>query len=132
MLVVRAPSYFAKRSPPKTPQNLTDHLCINLRLPPLGGLYAWELKKGKRELNVRVDGQLVVSGTSPMLKATLAGMGLSFMLEDVVREDIAEGRLLPVLEDWSPTFSSYHLYYPSRREASPAFALLVNALRYRA
>ncbi|MEB0032595.1 LysR family transcriptional regulator [Undibacterium sp. RTI2.1] len=132
MIVVGAPSYFAKKSPPKTPQNLTDHLCINLRLPTLGGLYAWELKKGKRELNVRVDGQLVVSGTSHMLKATLAGLGLGFMLEDVVREHIAEGRLQPVLEDWSPTFAGYHLYYPSRRQASPAFALLVEALRYRA
>jgi DNA-binding transcriptional LysR family regulator len=132
MMVVGSPSYFARRSPPRTPQALTDHLCINLRLPTLGGLYAWELKKGKRELNVRVDGQLIVNGTPQMLNAALAGLGLGFMLEDVVREHIAAGRLLPVLEDWSPTFAGYHLYYPSRRQASPAFALLVDALRYRA
>jgi len=131
MLVVGAPSYFANRPAPKTPQDLTDHLCINLRLPTLGGLYAWELKKGKRELNVRVDGQLVVNGMPQMLSATLGGLGLGFMLEDVVREHIAKGRLLPVLEDWSPTFAGYHLYYPSRRLASPAFGLLVEALRYR-
>lgn len=130
MVVVGSPAYFAKRSPPKTPQDLTDHLCINLRLPTLGGLYAWEMKKGKRELNVRVDGQLVVNGVSQMLKASVAGLGLGFMLEDVVREEVASGRLIPVLEDWSPTFSGYHLYYPSRRQPSPAFALLVDALRY--
>lgn len=130
MVVVGSPAYFAKRSPPLTPQDLTDHNCINLRLPTLGGLYAWELKKGKRELNVRVDGQIISNGVSQILNATLAGLGLAFMLEDVVREHLAKGRLKPVLEDWSPTFSGYHLYYPSRRQHSPAFALLVNALRY--
>lgn len=131
MLVVGSPAYFAKQSPPRMPQDLTNHSCINLRLPTLGGLYAWELKKGKRELNVRVDGQLIVNGMSQMLNAVLAGLGLGFMLEDVVREHVAKGQLLPVLEDWSPTFSGYHLYYPSRRHASPAFGLLVDALRYR-
>lgn len=132
MMVVGSPSYFTKRSPPKKPQDLTDHLCINLRLPTLGGLYAWELKKGKREINVRVDGQIIVNGAPQMLNAALAGLGLGFMLEDVVREHVAKGRLLPVLEDWSPKFAGYHLYYPSRRHALPAFALLVDALRYRA
>jgi DNA-binding transcriptional LysR family regulator len=132
MVVVGAPSYFEKRQPPKTPQDLTDHACINLRLPTLGGLYAWELKKGKRALNVRVDGQLVVNGVPQMLTAALAGMGLAFMLEDVTRDFVAQGRLLTALEDWSPTFSGYHLYYPSRRQNSPAFALLVEALRYQA
>jgi DNA-binding transcriptional LysR family regulator len=106
-------------------------MCINLRLPTLGGLYAWELRKGKRELNVRVDGQVIVNGVPQMLSAALAGLGLSFMLEDVVREHVAKCRLVPALEDWSPTFSGYHLYYPSRRQASPAFALLVEALRLR-
>jgi len=130
MVVVGSPAYFAKHAPPKTPQDLTDHVCINLRLPTLGGLYAWELKNGKRELNVRVDGQVTVNGVSQMLNAALAGLGLSFMLEDVVKEHLKRGRLLLVLEDWSPTFSGYHLYYPSRRQPSPAFALLVNALRY--
>jgi DNA-binding transcriptional LysR family regulator len=130
MVVVGSPAYFANRSAPRTPQALVDQICINLRLPTLGGLYAWELRKGKRELNVRVDGQLVVNGASQMLNAALAGLGLGFMLEDVVREHVVAGRLVPVLEDWSPTFSGYHLYYPSRRQPSPAFALLVDALRY--
>lgn len=132
MLVVGSPAYFAKRAMPKTPQDLTDHICINFRLPTLGGLYAWELKKGKREVNVRVDGQLIVNGMPQMLNAALLGLGLGFMLEEAVKEHVAEGRLLPVLEDWSPTFAGYHLYYPSRRQPSPAFALLVNALRYQA
>ncbi|QAU33889.1 LysR family transcriptional regulator [Janthinobacterium sp. 17J80-10] len=132
MVVVGSPAYFAEHAPPRTPQDLTHHSCINLRLPTLGGLYAWEMKKGRRELNVRVDGQLVVNGVSQMLKASVAGLGLGFMLEDVVKDDVAKGRLIPALEDWSPTFSGYHLYYPSRRQPSPAFALLVEALRYRA
>jgi DNA-binding transcriptional LysR family regulator len=130
MIVVGSPAYFAKHSPPKSPQGLTDHICINLRLPTLGGLYAWEMKKDRRELNVRVDGQLVVNGVSQMLNACVAGLGLGFMIEDVVREHVKKGLLIPVLEDWSPTFSGYHLYYPSRRQPSPAFALLVDALRY--
>lgn len=132
MALVGSPLYFDKRPPPKTPQDLTEHLCINLRLPTLGGLYAWELKKGKRELNVRVDGQLVVNGISQLLNAALSGLGLAFVLEDVIREPVAKGLLKPVLEDWWPTFSGYHLYYPSRRQPSQAFALLVNALRYEA
>lgn len=131
MLVVGSPAYFAKRAPPKKPQDLTSHPCINLRLPTLGGLYAWELKKGKRELNVRVDGQLIVNSMAQMLTAVLAGVGLGFMLEDVVRDHIAKGVLIPVLEDWSPTFAGYHLYYPSRRQTSPAFGVLLEALRYR-
>jgi DNA-binding transcriptional LysR family regulator len=130
MAVVGAPSYFANRSLPKTPQDLTDHVCINPRLPTLGGLYAWELKKGKRALNVRVDGQLIVNGVSQMLNAALAGLGLAFMLEDVAKDLVAEGKLVAVLEDWSPSFSGYHLYYPSRRQLSPAFSTLVEALRY--
>lgn len=131
MVIVGSPAYFAKRPPPRSPQDLTDHNCINLRLPTLGGLYVWELKKGKRELNVRVDGQMIVNGAPQILSATLAGLGLGFVLEDVVQEHIAKGRLLPVLEDWSPVFSGYHLYYPSRRQASPAFTLLVEALRHK-
>jgi DNA-binding transcriptional LysR family regulator len=130
MALVGSPSYFDKRPPPKTPQDLTEHLCINLRLPTLGGLYAWELKKGKRELNVRVDGQLTVNSSSQLVSAALAGLGLAFTLEDLVSDAIAKGALKPVLEDWWPKFSGYHLYYPSRRQPSPAFALLVNALRY--
>lgn len=131
MAVVGAPSYFAKRSPPKKPQDLTDHVCINLRLPTRGGLYAWEFEKGRRKLNVHVEGQLVFNRPAQMLNAALAGLGLAYLLEDVVRPYLAAGRLKRVLEDWCPPFPGYHLYYPSRRQSSRAFALLVEVLRYR-
>src|SRR6059036_3677084 len=129
MAVVGAPSYFANRSLPKKPQDLTAHDCINLRLPTYGGLYAWEFEKNGRELKVRVEGQLVFNGSAPMLKAALAGFGLAYLPEDLVQADLAKGRLIRVLTDWCPPFSGYHLYYPSRRQPTPAFALLVDALR---
>ena len=129
--VVGAPSYFAKRPKPKTPQDLTTHSCINLRLPTHGGLYAWEFEKGKRDLRVRVDGQLVFNGTAPMLDAALAGAGLAYVPEDAVQAHLADGRLIRVLADWCPPYSGYHLYYPSRRQPTPAFTLLIDALRYR-
>ena len=131
MAVVGAPSYFAKRPPPLTPQDLTDHNCINLRLPTLGGLYAWEFEQGDRELRVRVNGQLVFNDGEQMLTAALAGFGLAYLFEDAVRTPIASGQLQRVLEDWTPPFPGYHLYYPSRRQSAPAFALLVDALRFR-
>src|SRR5689334_9084449 len=131
MAVVGAPSYFAKTVPPNNPQELTDHNCINLRLPTHGGLYAWEFEKGKRELKVRVEGQLVFNGTAPMLDAALAGAGLAYVPEDTVRPHLADGRLIRVLADWCPPYSGYHLYYPSRRQPTPAFTLLADALRYR-
>jgi|SRR5579859_2651515 len=129
--VVGAPSYFAGRARPKTPQDLTVHACINLRLPTHGGLYAWEFEKGGREIRVRVEGQLVFNGTAPMLDAAVAGFGLAYVPEDTVQTHIADGRLIRVLADWCPYYPGYHLYYPSRRQPTPAFALLVNALRYR-
>ena len=129
--VVGAPSYFAKWAKPKIPQELTAHACVNLRLPTHGGLYAWEFEKGGRELRVRVDGQLVFNGTAPMLDAALAGFGLAYVPEDSVTAHLADGRLIRVLADWCPPYPGYHLYYPSRRQPTPAFALLVNALRYR-
>ena len=131
MAVVGAPSYFAEHPPPGTPQELTGHACINLRLPTLGGLYAWEFEKGGRELRVRVEGQLVFNTAPLLLKAALAGFGLAFMFEEQVRDHLADGRLIRVLADWCPSFPGYHLYYPSRRQLAPAFALLVDALRYR-
>jgi DNA-binding transcriptional LysR family regulator len=131
MAVVGAPSYFETRSRPKSPQDLTEHSCINLRLPTLGGLYAWEFEKGKREPNVRVEGPLVFNVTPLMLKAALAGFGPACLFEDVVRAHLAEGRLVRVLADWCPPFPGYHLYYPSHRQPTAAFALLVDALRYR-
>lgn len=131
MAVVGAPSYFAKRSPPRTPQELIGHNCINLRLPTHGGLYAWEFEKGSRVLKVRVEGQLVFNGATQMLNAALAGFGLAYVPEDLAQPHLAEGSLERVLEDWCPPWSGYHLYYPSRRQSSPAFALMVDALRYR-
>jgi DNA-binding transcriptional LysR family regulator len=131
MAVVGAPSYFAERTPPKTPQDLTDHKCINLRLPTHGGLYAWEFEKNGREMNVRVDGQLVLGTATFMLIAARAGFGLAYLPEEEVRGDLESGRLIRVLADWCPPFSGYHLYYPSRRQPTQAFALLVEALRYR-
>ncbi|WP_158818097.1 LysR family transcriptional regulator [Methylocapsa sp. S129] len=129
--VVGAPSYFAKRAMPKIPQDLTGHICVNLRLPTHGGLYAWEFEKGGRELRVRVEGQLVFNGSAPILDAALAGFGLAYLPEDSVKTHLAEGRLIRALADWCPPYPGYHLYYPSRRQPTPAFALLVNALRYR-
>jgi DNA-binding transcriptional LysR family regulator len=131
MTVVGAPSYFAKRPSPRRPQDLTDHNCINLRLPTRGGLYAWEFEKGKRQLRVHVEGQLIFNGTSQMLVAAIAGLGLAYVPADLALPHLAKGRLKKVLEDWCPPFSGYHLYYPSRRQLTPAFALLVEALRYR-
>lgn len=131
MAVVGAPSYFAKRPRPKLPQELTAHDCINLRLPTYGGLFAWEFEKRGRALKVRVDGPLVFNNLAMRLHATLAGRGLAYLPEDTVLSPVAQGRLVRVLEDWCPPFSGYHLYYPSRRQPAPAFALLVEALRYR-
>jgi len=128
--VVGAPSYFAARPPPKTPQALTAHNCINLRLPTHGGLYAWEFAKGRRELRVRVDGLLVFNGSAAMLEAALAGAGLAYLPEDDVLPYLTDGRLVRVLSDWCPPYPGYHLYYPSRRQPTSAFTLLVNALRF--
>ena len=129
--VVGSPSYFSKRTRPRTPQDLTAHTCINLRLPTHGGLYAWEFEKGDRAIRVKVEGQLVFNGTVPMLDAALSGFGLAYVPEDTVQAHLAEGSLIRVLADWCPTYPGYHLYYPSRRQPTPAFALLVSALRYR-
>jgi DNA-binding transcriptional LysR family regulator len=130
MAVVGAPSYFANRPPPKTPHDLTEHKCINLRMPTSGGLFAWEFEKDGRELKVRVDGQLVFNEAPMMLRAAAEGFGPAYVMEDRAALPIADGRLLRVLADWCQPFSGYHLYYPSRRQLVPAFALLVGALRW--
>jgi DNA-binding transcriptional LysR family regulator len=132
MAVVGSPSYFDDRKKPRTPQDLTNHNCINLRLPTHGGsLYAWEFEKGGRDLHVRVDGQLVFNGAEALLKAARKGLGLAYLTEGHVQPYLSNGQLVRVLGDWCPPFSGYHLYYPSRRQHSPAFAVLVEALRYR-
>jgi DNA-binding transcriptional LysR family regulator len=131
MAVVGSPAYFKNRAEPKTPQDLIDHNCINLRLPTHGGLYAWEFEKGSRELKVRVEGQLIFNGTAQMLNAALAGLGLAYAPEGMVQPYLARGRLKRVLEDWCLPYPGYHLWYPSRRQSSAAFTLLVDALRHR-
>lgn len=132
MAVVGSPAYFERRSHPRKPQDLTAHNCINLRLPTHGGLYAWELEKGKREVKVRVEGQFLFNNTTLMLNAALDGLGLVYLAEQHVQPYVTDGRLVRVLEDWCEPFPGYHLYYPSRRQPTPAFALIVDALRYRA
>jgi len=131
MACVGSPDYFAQHPIPQAPQDLAQHNCINLRLPSTGGLYAWEFEKEGRVMNVRVEGQLTFGGSGMLVQAAEAGIGLAMTVDDMVQEGVAAGRLVRVLEDWTPPFAGYHLYYPSRRQASPAFALLVEALRYR-
>jgi DNA-binding transcriptional LysR family regulator len=131
MAVVGAPSYFADHPAPRTPQALAEHSCINLRLPTAGGLYAWELEKGSRELRVRVDGQLVFNNPRMVVRAAVEGLGLACVLEDLVADQVASGELVRVLADWCPPFAGYHLYFPSRRQPSAAFSLVVEALRHR-
>jgi len=131
MAVVGALAYLARRPAPRTPEELTDHACINLRLPTHGGLYAWEFEQAGRAVKVRVDGPLVFNNIALRLHAALAGFGLAYLPEDEAAPYLADGRLLRVLDDWCPPFAGYHLYYPSRRQPTPAFALLVEALRYR-
>lgn len=127
--VVGSPDYFKDHKPPKLPQDLTEHRCINMRLPTRGGLYAWEFEKGKRDINVHVDGPLALNSVTMRVEAALAGLGLAYLPEDQVLSHVLAGRLVGVLDDWLPPSPGYHLYYPSRRQPSPAFRLLVDALR---
>ncbi len=129
--VVATPAYFKTRPIPKTPQDLIGHNCVNLRLTTHGGLYAWEFGKGGRALRVRVDGQFAFNGAQHMLNGALAGLGLTYVPEDMAQPYIAKGRLKRVLDDWCEPYSGYHLYYPSRRQPSAAFSLVVDALRHR-
>lgn len=130
MSVVGSPAYFARYSKPNVPIDLMQHNCITLRMPTYGGLYLWEFEKNGQELNVRVEGQLVFNNIAMRLEAALQGLGLAYMPEDLVQEHVAQGRLIRVLADWCEPFSGYHLYYPSRRQSSPAFTLLRETLRY--
>jgi DNA-binding transcriptional LysR family regulator len=131
MAVVGAPSYFRRCPEPKTPHDLIGHNCINLRLPSHGGLYAWEFEKNGRELNVRVEGQFTLNSTGQMLSAALAGSGLAYLPESMAEPYLTKGRLKRVLQEWCLPYSGYHLFYPSRRQPSAAFALVVEALRHR-
>ncbi len=129
-VMVASPTYFEKHGRPRTPNDLAHHQCINMRLPTLGGIYAWELEKDGRETRVRVDGRLVFNSVPMVIQAAVDGFGIAYCQLDRVADLIAEGKLEWILDDWCPPFPGYHLYYPSRRQQSPAFALIVQALRY--
>lgn len=130
MAVVGSPAYFSRCGRPVTPQDLQQHNCINMRLPTMGGLYAWEFEKDQRELRVRVEGQLTFNNLQPRIDAAIAGIGLAIVPEDTIIQAVADGKLETVLDDWCPAFPGYYLYYPSRKQHTAAFALLIDALRY--
>ncbi|BAP80627.1 LysR family transcriptional regulator [Pseudomonas sp. MT-1] len=129
MAAVASPTYFAQHTKPTTPQDLTGHRCINMRFPSHGGLYAWEFEQGEQALNVRVEGQVVLNSTPHIVLAALDGLGIAFLPEDEFAPHIEEGRLVRVLDDWCAPFDGYYLYYPSRKQPSPAFTLVLDALR---
>lgn len=129
LAVVASPAYFSAHPVPRAPQDLMAHQCINQRMQSSGGLYVWDFERRGRQVNVRVDGQLVFNTTQPQVDAALAGLGVTLLPEDEVMPHIEAGRLVRVLEDWCPPFGGYHLYYPSRRQPSPAFSLVLDALR---
>ncbi|HBO2319465.1 TPA: LysR family transcriptional regulator [Pseudomonas aeruginosa] len=130
MAVVAAPAYFAAHPKPRSPRDLVDHNCINMRMQSGGGLYAWDFQRKDRHVNVRVDGQLIFNASPNIVDAALAGLGIAWLPEEEFAPHIEEGRLLRVLENWCPPFPGYYLYYPNRRQPSPAFSLVVDALRY--
>ena len=129
LAVVASPGYFAVHPIPRTPKDLTAHQCINQRMQSSGGLYVWDFERRGQQVNVRVDGQLIFNTTQPQIDAAVAGLGITLLPEDELAPYMADGRLVRVLEDWCPKFEGYHLYYPSRRQPSPAFTLVVQALR---
>jgi len=131
LIAVASPSYLEAHPAPHTPQELVSHRCINLRLTTQGGLYAWEFEKDGRPLRVRVDGPLIFNTIRPTVEAAVAGMGISFVPDESAREYLSSGALVQVLDEWCPPISGFHLYYPSRRQQSPAFAVILDALRYR-
>ncbi len=129
--IVGSPGYFNRRSKPETPQDLTNHNCITLRLTSGGGIYAWELQNGDRELNARVSGQMTFNSIVPVVGAAVDGLGLAHVPEELARPYLESGQLIEVLREWNPHWQGYHLYYPSRRHSSPAFTKFVETFRYR-
>lgn len=131
LVVVASPDYFDRHTEPKTPHELTRHPCVNIRHRPSGSIYAWEFEKDSKAFSVKVEGQLVFNSIMHVLNAAIDGIGLGYVPEELAAPYIADGRLKMILEDWCPYFQGYHLYYPNRRQASPAFTAFVEALRYR-
>ena len=132
MTMVASPAYLDGRKPPKTPQDLLDHDCVTLRLATAKGIYAWELKKGRNEIQARVNGRITCNTQPHMVQAALDGFGIAFVTEDIVLDHVRSGQLRIVMPDWCPVFPGYHAYYPSRRQASRAFSIVIDALRHRA
>ena len=130
MVVVGAPGYFSRHGKPQTPHDLQQHNCINMRLPTLGGLYAWEFSRDGQPMRVRVEGQLTFNNLASRVEAATSGMGLTLVPEDCVAQAVSEGKLETVLDDWCEPFPGYYLYYPSRKQHTAAFSLLIDALRY--
>ncbi|MFS2225108.1 LysR family transcriptional regulator [Pantoea sp. B65] len=130
MAVVATPAYFAANGTPQTPHDLQNHRCINMRLPTAGGLYHWEFERERKPLRVRVEGQLTFNFLSERIDATLSGFGIACVPEDIIRDFVKSGELIQILEEWCPSFPGYYLYYPSRKQHPPAFALMIDALRY--
>jgi DNA-binding transcriptional LysR family regulator len=130
MAVVASPDYFERHPVPKSPNDLTAHACINQRMPTSGGLYVWDFERRGRQVNVRVDGPLIFNTAPPQVDAALAGLGIALLPEDELMAHLESGRLVRVMQDWCPKFAGYHLYYPSKRQPSPAFSLVVKALRF--
>jgi DNA-binding transcriptional LysR family regulator len=131
-MIVGSPAYFETRRVPDSVQELQKHNCITLRLSSSGGIYAWEMRDGERELEVRVRGQVTFNSAYQMLGAALSGCGLAYVTEDMAAQHVREGRLISVMEDWCPTFPGLHAYYPSRRNSSRALGLVIDAIRYKA
>lgn len=131
MSAAASPAYFEKQPIPRSPEDLSAHRCINIRLPTNGGLYVWEFEQGDRRINVRVEGQAIFNTSPHIVMAALDGLGIAFLPEEEFEPHIEQGRLVRVLEDWCPPFPGYHLYYPSRKQHSPAFSLIIEALRFR-
>ncbi|MET3823403.1 DNA-binding transcriptional LysR family regulator [Burkholderia sp. PvR073] len=132
MVMVASPAYLDGRKPPKTPQDLLDHDCVTLRLATAKGIYAWELKKGRNEIQARVSGRITCNTQPHLVRAALDGFGIAFVTEDIVLDHVRSGQLRIVMPDWCPVFPGYHAYYPSRRQASRAFSIVIDALRHRA
>ena len=129
LVAVASPDYLTRHPAPETPQDLVHHQCINYRQRTDAGRYAWEFAKDGRDMRVRVNGPLIFNTSFAMIDAVLSGYGIGYLAEDIVEEHVAAGRLVQVLDDWSPEFAGYYLYYPTRRQNSAAFTVIVNALR---
>jgi len=131
LVAVASPAYLDAHGVPQHPQDLVRHVCINMRHETAGGLYAWEFEKEGQALRVRVKGQLTFNNSYAMIDAAVSGYGIAYVPENIMERHIASGALMQVLDDWSPLFDGYFLYYPSRRQNLPAFQVIVDALRYR-